>query len=78
MTEIERTELHALVDRIPDTDLPTARKLLRALADPVELSILSAPLDEEPEDEDERLAVAASLADESPDIPFEEIRRKRA
>jgi hypothetical protein len=78
MTDIERTELHTLVDQIPDTDLPTARKLLRALADPVELAILSAPLDDEPEDEDERLAVAASLADESPDVPFEEIRRKRS
>jgi hypothetical protein len=48
------------------------------LADPVELAILAAPLDDEPETEEERASVESSLADKSPDIPFEQLRRKRA
>jgi hypothetical protein len=78
MADIDRHELHTLVDHIPESDVPTARKLLRALADPVELAILAAPLDDEPETEQERASVASSLADASPDIPFEQLRRKRA
>jgi hypothetical protein len=54
------------------------RHELRALADRVELAILSAPVDDEVESEEERAAVAASLADDSADIPFEQLRRKRA
>ncbi len=29
---VNRSELHALLDRIPDADLPVTRKLLQALA----------------------------------------------
>jgi hypothetical protein len=58
--------------------VPAARKVLRALADPVELAILTAPLDDEPETEEEQASVASSLADASPDIPFEQVRRARA
>jgi hypothetical protein len=78
MANIDRHELHALVDHIPEGDVPAARKILRALADPVELAILTAPLDDEPEAEEERAAVASSLADASADIPFEQLRRRRA
>jgi hypothetical protein len=46
--------------------------------DPVELAILTAPLDDEPETEEERATVESSLADTAPDIPFEQLRRKRA
>jgi hypothetical protein len=46
--------------------------------DPVELAILTAPLDDEPETEEERAAVAASLADASADVPFEQLGRRRA
>jgi hypothetical protein len=53
------------------------RHELRALADPMELAILAAPLDDEPETEEERASVAASLAEASPDIPFEHLRRVR-
>ncbi len=48
-SEADRQELHALVDHIPAGDLPAARKILRALEDSVWQSILSAPLDDEPE-----------------------------
>jgi hypothetical protein len=69
--------LHTLVGHILESDVPTARKVLRALAGPVELAILAAPLDDELETEEERAAVAASLADKSSNIPFERIRQKR-
>ena len=78
MAYIDRHELHALVDHIPESDVPAARKLLRALADPVELAIQTAPLDDELETEEERAVVVSSLADDSADIPFEQLRRKRA
>ena len=67
MADIDRRELHTLVDHIPESDVPAARKVLRALADPVELAILAAPLDDEPETKEERASVASSLADASPD-----------
>jgi len=70
MADIDRHELHTLVDHIPESDVSAARKVLRALVDPVALAILAAPLDDEPETEEERASVAASLADASPDIPF--------
>ena len=71
-----RDEIHSLVDHIPASDLPTARKFLRALVDPVELSLRLAPVDDEPESDEERAAVAQSLADPAPDIPMERIRRR--
>jgi hypothetical protein len=70
-----REELHLLLDRIPESDVPTTKKFLRSLVDPVELAILTAPEDDEPESEDERVAVEAALADPSPNVPFEEIGR---
>jgi hypothetical protein len=53
----------------------TTQKLLRALVDPVELAILSAEEDDEPESEEERAAVDAALAGAEPDVPFEQLRR---
>jgi hypothetical protein len=47
-THLNREELHSLLDRIPDSDIATARKFLRALANPVELALLNAPPDDEP------------------------------
>src|ERR1035437_9175174 len=60
MADIDRHELHTLVDHIPESDVPAARKVLRALADPVELAIVAAPVDDEPETEEERASVASS------------------
>ena len=70
-----REELHLLLDRIPESDVPATQKFLRSLVDPVELAILIAPEDDEPESEEERAAVEAALADPSPNVPFEEIGR---
>ncbi len=47
-TAISRQELHVLVDHIPDSEVLAARKILRALIDPVELALLTAPPDDEP------------------------------
>ncbi len=52
-----REELRMLVEHIPESDVPTARKILRALIDPVELSLLTAPLDDEPLSEHEIAAL---------------------
>jgi hypothetical protein len=71
-----REELHRLVDYIPENDVSTTRKLLRALVDPVGLANLSAD-DDEPESAAERDAVEAALADPAPDVPFERLRRFR-
>jgi hypothetical protein len=38
-------ELHVLVDRIRESDVPTMQKLLRSLVDPVELAILSVAIE---------------------------------
>jgi len=71
-----REELHKLVDHIPDADIAAARKILCSLVDPVELSLLTAPLDDEPETEQERQAVEKALSDPRPDVPMEEVLRE--
>jgi hypothetical protein len=71
-----REELHKLVDHIPEGDVAAARKILRSLVDPVELSLLTAPLDDEPETEDEQQAVEKALGDPRPDVPLEEVLRE--
>ena len=74
-----REELRLLVDHIPDSDVATARKILRALLDPVELSLLLAPLDDEPLSEHEEAALAEAEYRErrgEPLIPHEEVLRE--
>jgi hypothetical protein len=74
-SEADRQELHALVDHIPAGDLPAARKILRALADPVWQSILTAPLDDEPETERERAEVEAARSEKGSGTSHEEVLR---
>ena len=47
MDGLDRHDLHTLVDLIPGSDVPAARKVLRALSDSVEFAILTAPLDDD-------------------------------
>jgi hypothetical protein len=75
-SETDRQELHSLVDHIPVGDLPAARKILRALADPVWQSILTAPLDDEPETEQERAEVEAARSEKGSGTPHEELLRE--
>ena len=75
-TNTGRNELHILLDHIPDTDVPAARTFLRSLVDPVELSLLMSPLDDEPESEEERTAVEAARSERGPGTPHEEVLRE--
>lgn len=65
---IAREELHELIERLPDSELPGVRRqLLERLAeatnDPVLRAFMGAPLDDEPESEEERQAVAKAKED---------------
>lgn len=61
--------LHRLVDVLPDAEAATAARVLEALAvaggvlDPAARTALFAPDDDEPETEEERVAVAEARAD---------------
>ena len=63
------------MDHIPEAYVPAAREILRSLVDPVELSLLTAPPDDEPESQQERQAVEKALNDPRPRIPLEEVLR---
>jgi hypothetical protein len=76
MADANREELHALVDHLSDVDVPTVKKLLRALADPVRLSIALAQFDDEPESEEERAEVEAARSESGPGTPHEEVLRE--
>jgi len=71
-----REELHKLVDHIPETDVAAARKILRSLVDPVELALLAAPLDDEPESDAELAEVDKALSDPRTDVPMEDVLRE--
>lgn len=54
----EREHAHELIDRLPETQLSALVGLLEAFVDPVAAALRNAPIDDEPETEEERLAVA--------------------
>lgn len=64
---LEREELHRMLDEIPEGKLPVVRKYLKnvrdAADDPVRRAIENAPLDDEPETEKEKQAVEEGKAD---------------
>lgn len=52
---ISRELLHQIVERLPESELLTAVRLLTALgkpANPVQIALANAPLDDEPDDDD--------------------------
>jgi len=76
-----RENLHKLIDELPDTDLPTAERVLEALratADPVRQALDSAPEDDEPEADEEAAAVATAWEEHrrGEHLTTEELRRK--
>ncbi len=73
-TNTIRQELHRLLDHIPDSDVSTARKFLRSLLDPVSLSLLTAPYDDEPATERERAAVEAARREPGPGTPHNDVQ----
>ncbi len=58
---IAREELHELIDRLPESELPAVRSYLHYLAetnsDRVLRALVNAPVDDEPETEEERKSV---------------------
>ena len=70
--------LHRLVDAIPDANLVTAREAIEPLADPFLLALMDAPVDDEPESEEERAAVAEAFEDlaRGRTRPWEDVRRE--
>jgi hypothetical protein len=46
------------------------------LVDPVELALMKAPLDDEPETEEELADVEKALSNPSSDVPMEEVLRE--
>jgi hypothetical protein len=64
-----REEVHQLVDTLSEQDLHTVKRLLRGLAlpeegegDPLLAALSNAPIDDEPDTEEERQVVAESWA----------------
>lgn len=53
---------HELIDQLPPSQLSAVVGLLKAMLDPVSRAIANAPVDDEPETEQERKAVAESKA----------------
>ena len=53
-----REHAHQLIDRMPETQLSALVGLLETILDPVAAALRNAPIDDEPESEDERQAAA--------------------
>jgi hypothetical protein len=53
---------HELIDRLAPSQVPAVIGMLEALLDPVSRAIANAPVDDEPETQEERQAVAKSKA----------------
>ena len=61
---MSRNSLHALIERIPDQELPAAERFLEYLAvSPAYRAVLSAPPDDEPVTEADEAAIARGQAE---------------
>ena len=58
----DKQHAHDLIERLAPSQVPEAIGMLEALLDPVARAIANAPVDDEPETEEERQAVAKSKA----------------
>ncbi|MBW3629314.1 MAG: hypothetical protein KY464_08460 [Gemmatimonadetes bacterium] len=61
-----KQQLHALIDLLPESEMETARRVLEGLhatAASQRYTLEDAPVDDEPETEEERAAVAEARAD---------------
>ena len=66
-----KSELHRLVDALPDESLPAAAILLRRAQDPVIAKLDAAPLDDEDLTDEDRRAIKESR--EEPGTPWSEV-----
>jgi hypothetical protein len=53
-----REQAHQLIDRLPETQLSALVGLLETIVDPVAAALRNAPIDDEPETDREKQAVA--------------------
>ena len=53
-----RDDLHRLISDLPESELETVRGFIVRRIDPVERALMDSPLDDEPETDEERAAVA--------------------
>ncbi|MFW5921284.1 MAG: hypothetical protein ACOCUS_05535 [Polyangiales bacterium] len=64
---IERSDLHRMIDELPDDELPAARRLLERLRnqgdDPVQRAFDEAPIDDEPFSDEQRRDVEEALSE---------------
>jgi hypothetical protein len=58
----DKQHAHELIEKLAPSQVPAAIGMLERLLDPVARAIANAPVDDEPESEDERKAVAKSKA----------------
>jgi hypothetical protein len=58
----DKQHAHELIEQLPPGQVPAAIDMLESLLDPVSRAIANASVDDEPEGEDERKAVAKSKA----------------
>jgi hypothetical protein len=78
----EREELHQLVDSLPGSEVPAAKRFLRYLQcmaeDPVLRAAMNAPIDDEPltPEQIERIRVAEAAADRGDVMSNDEVRRE--
>ena len=75
-----RYQAHQLIDRLPETQLSVLVGLLQTIVDPVGTALRNAPLDDEPETEEEVPAVAEAhewlRRNGGKGIPHEEAMRR--
>jgi ethanolamine utilization microcompartment shell protein EutL len=57
----KRQQAHALLDQLPPQQLAAVRSLLETMLDPIDRKLALARMDDEPETEEERQAVAAAV-----------------
>ena len=75
-----RQNAHRLIDRLPETQLSALVGLLETIVDPVAAALRNAPVDDEPETEEEKQAVAEAhdwlQKNGGKGIPHEEAMRR--
>ena len=73
-----KESLYRLIDAIPEEELDAARQALEPLTDPLLPALATAPIDAEPETDEERAAVAEAREDLAHGRvrPWEDVRRE--
>lgn len=71
----ERQQAHTLLDQLPAEQVAAIRGLLETMLDPLDRKLAAAPIDDEPETEEERRAVAEAMDSlrRNGGVPMEEV-----